>query len=141
MTDLPPFSTYFTILPGQTDPFYHYHFRVASPPALHYRDLAFGFVCPPTSGFNSQGYPLSSNSSPSRSVRCSHSTALSAPPSRPPTSVVIRYFRSGCTACSFPSRLATHLFSGRHCHPIPSAWSSFLRILLSLRHLLHLVYK
>ncbi len=48
MTDLPPLSTYFTILPGQTDPFYHYHFRVASLPALHYRDLAFGFVCPPT---------------------------------------------------------------------------------------------
>ncbi len=42
MTDLPSFSTYFTILPGQTDPFYHYHFRIALPPALYYRDLAFG---------------------------------------------------------------------------------------------------
>ncbi len=58
-----------------------------------------------------------------------------------PTSIVTRYFSSGFTARSFPNRLATHLLSGRLCHPLPSSLSSFLRNLLSLRHILHLVYR
>ena len=108
---------------------------------LHCRDLAFGLFCPPVSVTYFWDYLPSSNSSPSWSACCSHSTPLSTPPSRPPISVVIRYFRSGCIAFSFASRLATHLFSARRCHPIPTALSSFLRTLLSLHHFLHLVYK
>lgn len=80
-------------------------------------------------------------SSPSWSTLLSHLAALSAPPSRLPTSVVIRYLSSGRTACSFAKRLATHLLSGRRCHPISSSLSSFLRTLLSLRHFLHLAYR
>ena len=37
-------------------------------------------------------------------VACSHSITPSAPPSRLPISVVMRYFSSGCTACSFACR-------------------------------------
>ena len=115
MTDLfHPRLLYFTNAKS-TNHFSIYH---SSPPALHCRDSAYGFIYPSNSVSFSQGYLLSSNSSPSWSALWFHHTALSAPPSRPPTSVIIRYFSSGCTACWFPNRLTTHLFSGRRCHPI-----------------------
>ncbi len=100
----------FTILHGQNDPFLITIF--ASPPPPHYivRIYPLGLFALLFLSLIFRGYPLSSNSSPSWSARCSHSIPLSAPPSRPPTSVVIRYFRSGYTAFSFDSRLATHLF-------------------------------
>ena len=99
--------------------------------------LGLWATCPPNSVFNYQKYPLSSNSSPFRSALWSHSAALSAFPSWPPTSVVIKYLSSGSTAHSFANKLANHLFSGQRCHSIPSPLSSLLRTLLSFFHFLH----
>lgn len=42
---------------------------------------------------------------------------LLTPPSRPTTSVAIKYLSGGCIASSSASRLATHHLSGRRCHP------------------------
>ena len=137
----PTSPTWLGILPGQNDSFLITFSALPCPPHYIARIWPLGLFALLLLSLIFRAYPLSSNSSPSWSARCSHSISLSAPPSRPPTSVVIRYFRSGCTAFLFASRLATHLFSGRRCHPIPRALSSFLRTLLSLRHFRHLVYK
>ena len=113
------------------------HFRAVSPPLLPRHRSALGLIALLNQSFITKRYLLSSSSSPAWSAFCSHSASLSASPPRPPTPVAIKYPSSGFTACSFANRLASHLFSGRHCHPIPSSRSSFLRTLLSFLHVLH----
>lgn len=119
-TDLPLFSTSFYNFTWSNSPLFSLSFLHYLATPLYYWDLIFVFVYSLTSDFNSQGYPLSNNSSPFCSMRCFHSIVFSAPLSRIPTFVVIRYFRDGFTACLFTSKLAIHLFSGWHCHFISS---------------------
>ena len=141
MTDLHSSRLFiFLITPSQLTLFPN----LPSPHCLAARAALPGFGlwanCPPSSASYFLSHLLSSNSSPSWSTLSTHCVALSAPLSLCPTSVVIRNLSSGCTACSFASRFATHLLSGRRCHPVPSTSRSLLSTLLSLRHFLHLVY-
>ena len=89
------------------------------------------------------GIPLLSHpsrSSPARSFLRSHSASLSFAPSLAPTSVALKNPSSGVAAFSFASKPASHFLSAcaRHVTPsFPSSLTSFLRSLLSLRHLVY----
>ena len=131
----PPFLS----TPSQKTPFFFY-FRAVSPPLLPRHRPAFGLTALLNQSFiTKKNYLLSNSSFPAWSALCSHSATLSAYSPRPPTSVALKYPSSGFTTCSFANKLASHLLSGRYCHPIPSSRSSFLRTLLlfSISCILH----
>ena len=95
-----------------------FHFCLVSP--LNF--AAFGFY-PPESCLPPWLQSVS-NSSPSLSFLCSHSSSLCAAPSLLPISVFLKNFNSASMACSLANKLATHFLSGLACQSIFRFFSS-----------------